>query len=148
MAVRRRRECRECGRRFTTFERAEPERLWVLKRSGARERFDRMKLAGGLARAAHKRPIHSEEIMNLVATIEDEGCRSGGELRADRIGELSLAGLKELDRIAYLQFAAVYKGFSDPGEFTAELRSLGVEPTPNLRDEAAPVSVRAKEDSP
>ena len=149
-AVRRRRECPECGRRFTTLEERQPERIWVLKRSGSRERFDRDKLAGGLARAAHKRPVPPENIMSLVLAIEDEGASVGGELRADRIGELSLAGLRRLDRIAYLQFAAVYKGFSDPGEFTAELRSMGVEPPRILGDLAVPVpsGVAARVDNP
>jgi transcriptional repressor NrdR len=142
--VRRRRECPECGRRFTSFERREPERVWVLKRSGARQRFDREKLAGGLARAAHKRPVAPKDIMRLVVEIEDEGANAGGQLDAARIGDLSLDGLKKLDRIAYLQFAAVYKGFSDPGEFTAELKSMGVEPNPNLRNEAGPVPSGAR----
>jgi len=137
--VRRRRECPECGRRFTTFERRQPERVWVSKRSGARQRFDREKLAGGLARAAHKRPVAAEDIMRIVISIEDEGARAGGELEAARIGELSLEGLAKLDRVAYLQFAAVYKGFSDPRQFTDELRSMGVEPTRTLGDSARPV---------
>ncbi|MDQ3728913.1 MAG: transcriptional regulator NrdR [Actinomycetota bacterium] len=132
--VRRRRECPGCGRRFTTFERREPDRVWVLKRSGARQRFDRHKLAGGLARAAHKRPVAPEDIMRLVVAIEEEGANSAGELRAERIGELSMEGLRSLDRVAYLQFAAVYKGFSDPRQFTDELRSMGVEPARTLGD--------------
>ncbi len=106
----------------------------MLKRSGQRQRFDREKLAGGLARAAHKRPVASEDIMNVVAEIEDEAVRAGGELEAERIGELSLAGLAQLDRVAYLQFAAVYKGFSDPKQFNEELRSLGVEPPRKVGD--------------
>ncbi|MDQ3759992.1 MAG: transcriptional regulator NrdR [Actinomycetota bacterium] len=138
-SVRRRRECPECGRRFTTFERREPERVWVLKRSGARQRFNREKLAGGLARAAHKRPVAREDIVRLVIEIEDEGVRAGGELEANRIGELSLAGLAKLDRIAYLQFAAVYKGFSDPHEFNEELRRMGVEPPRKVGDSERPV---------
>ena len=138
-SVRRRRECPGCGRRFTTFERREPERVWVLKRSGQRQRFNREKLAGGLARAAHKRPVAPEEIMHLVVEIEDEGARAGGELDASRIGELSLEGLARLDRVAYLQFAAVYKGFSDPRQFTDELRGLGVEPARSLGNSGRPV---------
>jgi transcriptional repressor NrdR len=127
-AVRRRRECTECGRRFTTFERRVREQLFVRKRDGRREPFDRAKLAAGLFRAAHKRPVDPAAIEALVMRIEDAAEAAGGELEAARIGEMCLAGLRELDRVAYLQFAAVYKGFSDPSEFTEELRRLGVEP--------------------
>lgn len=138
-AVRRRRECGVCARRFTTFERRRREPLWVLKRSGSRQQFDRMKIAGGLARAAHKRPVDPRDIEQLVVSIEDAGERAGGELPAERIGELSLEGLRRLDRIAYLQFAAVYKGFEDPGEFTAELRGMGVDPPRILGESPGPV---------
>ena len=92
-AVRRRRECARCGRRFTTFERREPEPVYVVKRSGERQRFDRTKLRAALLRAAHKRRVESAAL--------DEG----GELAAERIGELSLDGLMDLDLGAYLQFA-------------------------------------------
>ncbi len=78
-------------------------------------------------------------IERLVTRIEDEAEASGGEIDAERVGELSLDGLRELDRIAYLQFAAVYKGFSDPDEFSAELRRFGVEPPPKLGDRRSPV---------
>jgi transcriptional repressor NrdR len=138
-ATRRRRECPACGRRFTTFERREREPLFVLKRDGERQRFDRAKLAGGLLRAAHKRPVDPAAVERLVASIEDAAEDRGGEIEAERVGDLCLAGLRELDRVAYLQFAAVYKGFSDPGEFTAELRRLGVEPPRKLGDQDEPV---------
>jgi transcriptional repressor NrdR len=131
-AVRRRRECAACGGRFTTFERRVREPLFVVKRDGERQPFDRAKLAGGLLRAAHKRPVDPRDVERLVAAIEDEAEAAGGELPAERIGEACLAGLRELDRIAYLQFAAVYKGFSNPAEFEAELRRLGVEPPRKL----------------
>ena len=127
-AVRRRRECTECGRRFTTFERREREPLFVRKRDGRREPFDREKLARGLLRAAYKRPVDPGDVDRLVTRIEAEIEASGIELAAEQVGERALAGLRELDRIAYLQFAAVYRGFDDPSEFTRELRSLGVAP--------------------
>ena len=82
-----------------------------------------------------------------MAAIEDEAEAAGGELPAERVGELSLEGLRELDRIAYLQFASVYKGFSDPGEFSVELRRLGVEAPPKLGDQPDPGSVRGEEQS-
>ena len=130
--MRRRRECGSCGRRFTTFERRQREPLVVRKRDGSAQPFDRAKLTGGLLRAAHKRPVDPRAIERLVVAIEDEAEDAGGEIPAERIGEACLDGLRELDRIAYLQFAAVYKGFSDPGEFGAELRRLGVEPPRKL----------------
>lgn len=148
--VRRRRECASCGRRFTTFERRERDTLWIRKRDGERQAFDRLKLAGGLLRAAHKRPVDPRSIEKLVARIEDEAEAGGGEIEAERVGELGLEGLRELDRIAYLQFAAVYKGFSDPDEFSAELRRLGVEPPPKLGDQPTPVpsGVKSRVDNP
>ena len=138
-ATRRRRECPACGRRFTTFERRERDPLYVIKRDGERQRFDRAKLAGGLLRAAHKRPVEPEQVERLVASIEDEAEARGGEIESERVGEMCLNGLRELDRIAYLQFAAVYKGFSDPGEFNAELRRMGVEPPRKVGDSGGPV---------
>ena len=138
-ATRRRRECPACGHRFTTFERREREPLFVIKRDGERQRFDRAKLAGGLLRAAHKRPVEPAAVEQLVASIEDAAEAAGGELEAETVGEMCLTGLRELDRIAYLQFAAVYKGFEDPGEFTGELRRLGVEPPRKLGESGEPV---------
>src|SRR5690606_20782491 len=91
-AVRRRRECTECGRRFTTFERRVREQLFVRKRDGRREPFDRAKLAAGLFRAAHKRPVDPAAIEALVMRIEDAAEAAGGELEAARIGEMCLAG--------------------------------------------------------
>ena len=122
----------------------------MLKRSGQRQRFNREKLAGGLARAAHKRPVAPEDIMRLVVEIEDEAAQAGGDFEAERIGELSLAGLAKLDRVAYLQFAAVYKGFSDPRQFNDELRSMGVEPPRKMGDSerSVPSGTGARVDDP
>jgi transcriptional repressor NrdR len=104
-AVRRRRECSRCGRRFTTFERREPAPLFVRKRSGERQRFDRTKLRASLLGAAHKRPVSSADVERLVERIESAVADAGGELEAERIGGLCLEGLRELDVGAYLQFA-------------------------------------------
>ena len=104
-AVRRRRECSSCGRRFTTHERREPEPLYVIKRDGERQRFDRPKLRSALRRAAHKRPVSSQDIEAIVDRVEAEGEDAGGELDAQRIGELCMAGLRDIDPGAYLQFA-------------------------------------------
>ena len=107
--MRRRRECSSCGHRFTTYERREHAPLYVRKRGGERQPFDRAKLRGGLARAAHKRPVSDAEIDAIVDRIESEAERESGELPAQRIGEMCLEGLRSVDRISYLQFASVYK---------------------------------------
>jgi transcriptional repressor NrdR len=104
-AIRRRRECASCGRRFTTFERREPDPLDVIKRDGERQRFDHTKLRAALLNAAHKRPVGPVAIEAVVGRIESEVARAGGELSAQRIGELCLAELRALDTGAYLQFA-------------------------------------------
>jgi transcriptional repressor NrdR len=113
-AVRRRRECEACGHRITTYERVEPERLWVRKRGGGRQRFEVAKLRASLARAAHKRPIAGEQLAEIAERVAAEVERAGGELRADRIGELCLAGLAELDRGAYLQYLGTLEPPADP----------------------------------
>ena len=104
-AVRRRRECTGCGRRFTTFERREPGPLYVIKRTGARQRFDRDKLRASLLRAAHKRPVSSDQVDAIVRHVQIEAEGAGGELAAERIGELCMGDLRELDAGAYMQFA-------------------------------------------
>ncbi|MDX6606003.1 MAG: transcriptional repressor NrdR [Solirubrobacterales bacterium] len=104
-ALRRRRQCSECGHRFTTYERAVPETLEVLKRDGSRQPFDRAKLLKSLSRATHKRKLDPRKLGLLVDGVEREVRDSGGELSAARIGELCLDGLEKIDRGAYLQFA-------------------------------------------
>jgi transcriptional repressor NrdR len=126
-AVRRRRECQACARRFTTFEHYERGRLFVRKRNGKRQPFDREKLRFGLGRAAHKRPVGEKKLDAIVDRIEEEIDRAGGELDAQRIGETCLEELRALDRISYLQFASVYKEFADLDEVRQELASLAAE---------------------
>ena len=104
-AVRRRRECGSCGHRFTTYERAVPETLEVIKRDGSRQPFDRDKLLGSLNRASHKREVDPRRLSLIVDVVEKEIRDRGGELSARRIGELCLDGLRDLDHGAYLQFA-------------------------------------------
>jgi transcriptional repressor NrdR len=103
-AVRRRRECASCGRRFTTFERRDPDPAYVIKRGGERQRFDRTKLRGALLSAAHKRPVAAVDLEAIVDRIEVAAVDSG-ELSTERIGELCLSELEALDVGAYLQFA-------------------------------------------
>jgi transcriptional repressor NrdR len=104
-ALRRRRQCSACGQRFTTFERFERGPLFVRKRNGQRQRFDRVKLRAALLRAAHKRPVSAADVEALVERVEISAEGAGGELTAQRVGELCLRGLRDLDRGAYLQFA-------------------------------------------
>jgi transcriptional repressor NrdR len=104
-SLRRRRECSSCGHRFTTYERAVPETLQVIKRDGSRQPFDRDKLLGSLNGATHKRQLDPRKLGVLVDRVEREVRAAGGELSADRIGRLCLDGLRKLDRGAYLQFA-------------------------------------------
>lgn len=125
--MRRRRQCSSCEHRFTTYERCDVQALFVLKRDGRRQPFDRIKLRGGLERASHKRPVHAEAIDELVNRIEAAAVRGGGEITAAKVGEMCLSGLRRIDQVAYLQFAAVYRQL-DVTDVQAELDSL----TPNL----------------
>jgi transcriptional repressor NrdR len=104
-ATRRRRVCQGCGRRFTTFERREAEPRFVRKRDGNRQPFDRTKLRAALLRAAHKRPVSPAQVEAIVDEIAAAVDAAGGELPADRVTELCLAGLRAIDAGAYLQFA-------------------------------------------
>jgi transcriptional repressor NrdR len=108
--MRRRRECTGCGRRYTTYERFERPRLHVRKRDGSRQPFDRTKLRAALLRAAHKRPVSADDVEALVERIELALESAGGELESERIGELCLQGLRDLDWGAYLQFAGTLPG--------------------------------------
>lgn len=127
-AVRRRRECADCGVRFTTYERVEGLALVVHKRDGRREAFDAQKLLGGLLRAATKRPVQLPALEGLVESIAADVRRGGGEASAEHVGELALRGLIALDRVAAIRFASVYRNFEDLAEFEAELRRLEAEP--------------------
>jgi transcriptional repressor NrdR len=127
-AVRRRRSCRACERRFTTYERHDQGPLYIRKRDGSRQPFDRRKLLAGLERAAIKRPVEREQLEALVDRIVAALRAQGGTPEAEHVGELSLRGLKELDPVAYVRFASVYRKFEDVDEFEAELDRLEAEP--------------------
>jgi transcriptional repressor NrdR len=124
-AVRRRRECLLCSERFTPFERIEESPLFVVKRDGSRQPFDRSKLMAGLVRACTKRPVSLEQIERAVGMIEAR-LRNGirEEVAAPAIGEEALAVLRDLDRVAYVRFASVYRDFQDVEEFERELDRL------------------------
>lgn len=128
-AIRRRRECQDCGRRFTTYERCEEMPLVVVKTSGERQPFDRAKLLEGLQRACHKRPVPTSALELAVRDIEaDLRNRLRHEVRSQQIGELALRRIKEIDPVAYVRFASVYRAFADVEEFEDELARLEREP--------------------
>jgi transcriptional repressor NrdR len=124
-AIRRRRECLSCGRRFTSYERIEEIPYLVIKKDGRREAFDRQKLLVGLHRACEKRPVSAKSLAAIVDDIEQLVQDSPErEMEAEVIGEKVMERLKELDKVAYVRFASVYRQFEDVEEFMAELRGL------------------------
>ena len=124
--IRRRRACAVCGRRFTTFERVEETPLLVLKRDGSREQFEIGKLVSGLEKASKNRPISRDDILRIASDIE-EAVRARGqrEVESQEVGIELLNALRDLDPVAYMRFASVYKDFQDPTDFERELESLG-----------------------
>lgn len=124
-AVRRRRECIDCGKRFTTYERVEEQPLTVIKRGGEREVFSRTKLLEGLLRACEKRPIETATLEGLIDEIVAELRNEfKTEVPSAEIGERVLLKLKDLDKVAYVRFASVYRQFEDVEEFQRELSKL------------------------
>lgn len=124
-AVRRRRECLSCGRRFTTYEYVEERPLQVLKRDGSIEPYDRRKLLRSVRLPCAKRPITLSEIEAMVDEIEDElNADPRDEIEAGAIGEMVMERLKQCDHVAYVRFASVYRNFQDIDQFVEELREL------------------------
>lgn len=124
-AIRRRRECLGCGRRFTSYERIEEIPYFVIKRDGRREPLDRHKLMAGLRRACEKRPVSAKALAAVVDEIEQLVHESGDrEVESRVIGERVMQRLKELDSVAYVRFASVYRRFEDVEAFMSELREL------------------------
>lgn len=129
-AIRRRRECLACGRRFTTFERVEEVPLVVAKRSGAVVPFDRSRIVAGIRAAAKNRPVSEDQMEALAFDVEEQARLVTGELTTEAIGLAVLEALRELDEVAYVRFASVYKGFDDADDFLAEVRALTKESEP------------------
>ena len=122
---RRRRECEGCDRRYTTYERVEQVLPYVIKKDGRREPFDRMKILAGLRRACEKRPVSAEQLEQLVDRIERAMVETGEkEVPSSQVGERIMDGLRDLDQVAYVRFASVYRSFKDIHEFMAELSHL------------------------
>ena len=140
-AVRRRRSCLACERRFTTYEHYDEGPIYLRKRNGSRQPFDRAKLLAGLERAAIKRPVERDQLEALVDQIVAELRAEGGTPDAEQLGELALRGLKKLDRVAYIRFASVYRKFEDVEQFEAELERLEAEP-PLQREHLFDVALR------
>ena len=123
--IRRRRECLKCGRRFTTYERIDEIPYMVIKKDGRRERFDRQKLLQGLLKSCEKRPVPTPKLEALVDEVERFAHESPQrECATTEIGELLMARLKKLDKVAYVRFASVYLDFKDVREFMDELKEL------------------------
>jgi len=138
-AIRRRRECLDCERRYTTYERLEEVPLVVVKRSGSEEVFARQKLLNGLLRATEKRDIPIERLERAVDDIENELRRVPGQrVNTQMVGERALRHLRDIDKVAYVRFASVYRQFDGVGEFQQELARLelaGADPLPGIEAE-------------
>jgi transcriptional repressor NrdR len=137
-AVRRRRECLGCGRRFTTYERVDELPFTVVKRSGVREPFDPEKVRDGIERAVAGSAIEPAEVDALAAEVEERLRANGPEVTSEQVGRAVLEGLRRLDPVSYLRFASVYKGFEDITDFEREVTELQKQTAPKGRNTAAP----------
>ncbi len=125
ISVRRRRECQECGKRFTTYETVESVPLIVVKKDGSRQAFDRNKVLAGLVKACEKRAVSLTVLEKITTDIEQQILNTlNREVRSERIGELVMEHLKEVDEVAYVRFASVYRQFRDINSFMEELSKL------------------------
>ena len=124
-AIRRRRLCDDCGKRFTTYEKVETIPLIVIKKDDNREQYDRYKVEGGILRACHKRPVSAGQISQLVNMVEvDIFNREEKEISSSEIGEIVMNRLQELDPVAYVRFASVYREFKDVNTFMDEIKKI------------------------
>lgn len=126
-SIRRRRECIACGYRFTSYERIEEKPFMVVKRDGRRQPFDRKKLEHGIERALEKRPVSGMTIENVINEIEDQAVMAGKgahEIPSSSLGELVLAKLHAVDKVAYIRFASVYRHFENLEEFISEVKKV------------------------
>jgi transcriptional repressor NrdR len=143
-AIRRRRECVACGRRFTTFERIEEVGLTVVKRDGGKEPFDRAKVAAGVMKATKNRPVSEEQVARLAERVEDKLRRKGPVVTSQEVGIEILALLRRLDEVAYLRFASVYKDFQELTDFERELGILLQKREASAKRAAASARARSK----
>lgn len=123
--IRRRRECLKCNRRFTTYEYIEMTPIYVIKKDGRREKFDRNKIKIGIMKALEKRPIGHDKVEEILDSIEEKIRRTGKEeIESSAIGEYVMEILKETDQVAYIRFASVYRSFTDINSFEKEVKHL------------------------
>ena len=123
--IRRRRECIQCGKRFTTYETVEHTPIYVIKSNGSRQAFDANKLKGGIIKSCEKRPVSTIEIDKLVDSIQKKVYNSlAQEISSKELGEMVCEGLKEIDEVAYVRFASVYRSFTDTTSFMKELEKM------------------------
>ena len=122
--IRRRRECLKCKKRFTTYEKISKSEIFVIKKDGRREKFDRKKLETGIDRAFEKRPVPKQKIEKMINEVEEQLMKKGKEVKRPIIGELVMKKIKKLDNVAYIRFASVYRDFQDIKDFKKELREL------------------------
>ena len=124
-SIRRRRQCERCGKRFTTYEKLETMPLMVIKKDNSRETYDRSKIEAGIIHSCHKRPVSPQQINSMIDEIETEIFnREEKEIETSAIGELVMKKLKDLDEVAYVRFASVYREFKDVNTFMEEISKL------------------------
>jgi transcriptional repressor NrdR len=137
-SIRRRRKCPHCGMRFTTYERVESATLRVVKKDGRREDFDRAKLRAKLGLALTKRPVSEEQIDAMIGAVERELLQRGDrEVPSEAVGELVMRHLKDLDQIAYIRFASVYRNFRDLDSLRSEMEALAGTPAGGRSDDGS-----------
>ena len=132
-AIRRRRQCLSCGRRYTTYERVDELGLMVVKRDGSHEPWNRGKVLAGIEKAIVNRPVADEQVAALAERVEGRLRRKGPEVTSEQVGLEVLQGLRKLDEVAYLRFASVYKDFQEVGDFQRELGRLRKEESAKSR---------------
>jgi transcriptional repressor NrdR len=138
--VRRRRECLDCGERFTTFESAQLVMPRIIKSNGAREPFDDEKLIGGIMRALEKRPVESERVDAAISRVQHRLRASGErEIPSRQVGEWVVNELRQLDQVAFVRFASVYRSFEDVNAFREEIERLEKEPTAEEKKDQIPL---------
>ncbi len=124
-AIRRRRECEKCKKRFTTYEKIETIPLIVIKKDNNREAYDRTKIEKGVLKACYKRPVSADRLEKLIEDIENDIYTAGGaEIKSTKIGEIVMDRIKEVDQVAYVRFASVYREFKDVNTFIDEINKL------------------------
>ena len=142
-ATRRRRECLDCKRRYTTYERIEGTTVKIVKQDGTREPFDHIKIKRGLEKACWKRPISDAQLERIIAEVEDDlETNFDSEVESRYVGELLMQHLRDLDQVAYVRFASVYRRFEDVHDFISELRLMLDEPRHSEKEREAAVSRR------